>query len=200
MQRSTGAEHRLDAGRGAAVGLTHIAVMLVDDDDAYRTVMAEELARSGFEVHAVATGSAAVCAAKARAPQVVLLDLQLPDMNGLDVLRQIRATSPRSAVIMVTGQGSIESAVEAVQAGAADYVSKPCPLAELERRVARALPTSDSGAAGAGGGFPTLDEMERAHVTRALQVSAGHRGRAAQMLGVSERSLYRLLARHGIAA
>jgi DNA-binding NtrC family response regulator len=119
--------------------MTRISLLLVDDDDAYRTVMAEELAGLGFAVRAIATGSAAVHEAATLAPQVVLLDMLLPDMNGVDVLRHIRATSPRSEVIMLTGQGSITSAVEAVQAGAADYVCKPCSIAELQLRVERAL-------------------------------------------------------------
>ncbi len=115
------------------------SLMLVDDDDAYRTVMAEELESLGFEVHAIATGGAAVREAKRLGPQIIPLDLILPDMNGLEVLRHLRMTTPGSEVIMLTGQGSIESAVEAVRAGAADYLCKPCPLAEIKLRVERVL-------------------------------------------------------------
>ena len=70
------------------------------------------------------------------------------------------------------------------------------------RRPAGAPPATPPGAGAAGDGahFPTIDEQECAHIKRALQATAGHRGRAAELLGVSERSLYRLLARHGIAA
>jgi len=115
------------------------SLMLVDDDDAFRAVMGEEIGQLGWSVHPMATGSEAVRVAAALAPDIVLLDLRLPDMSGLEVLRKIRETSPQSEVIMLTGQGSIESAVEAVRAGAADYVAKPCPLAELEMRIQKAL-------------------------------------------------------------
>ena len=115
------------------------SLMLVDDDAVFLSVMGEEIQQLGLEVHPIATGGEAVRAAADLAPDIVLLDLRLPDMNGLDVLRQIRQSSPGSEVIMLTGQGSIESAVEAMHAGAADYVVKPCPMAELDMRIKKAL-------------------------------------------------------------
>ena len=70
---------------------------------------------------------------------VVLLDLRLPDMDGMEVLRRIREKSPAVDVIMLTGHGSIDTAIEAIRAGAFDYIAKPCPLGELEVRIHRAL-------------------------------------------------------------
>ena len=115
------------------------SLMLVDDDPAFRAVMGEEIGQLGLEVHVMATGGEAVRAAFALAPDVVLLDLRLPDISGMEVLRKIREASPQSEVIMLTGQGSIETAVEAVRAGAADYIAKPCPIGELEIRIEKAL-------------------------------------------------------------
>jgi DNA-binding NtrC family response regulator len=68
----------------------------------------------------------------------VLLDLRLPDRSGLDVLKDIRERQPGAEVIMLTGHGSIDTAIEAIRAGAFDYVAKPCPLDELEVRIQRA--------------------------------------------------------------
>jgi len=113
--------------------------MLVDDDDAFRFVMKQELERLGFEVHAAASGTEGLETAAGLEPAVVLLDLRLPDMDGLDVLRGLREKSPGSEVIMLTGHGSIDVAIESVRLGAADYVLKPCPLDELEVRIQRAL-------------------------------------------------------------
>ncbi len=114
-------------------------LMLVDDDDAFRFVMKQELERLGFEVHAAASGTEGLETAAGLEPAVVLLDLRLPDMDGLDVLRGLREKSPGSEVIMLTGHGSIDVAIESVRLGAADYVLKPCPLDELEVRIQRAL-------------------------------------------------------------
>jgi DNA-binding NtrC family response regulator len=112
---------------------------LVDDDDAFRSVMAGELERAGYEVLAFGSGRAAIEGIAEAAPPVMLLDLRLPDMSGLDVLKAVRDRSPSTDVIMLTGHGSIDSAIEAVRMGAYDYLSKPCPLDEVIVRIDRAL-------------------------------------------------------------
>jgi DNA-binding NtrC family response regulator len=113
--------------------------VLVDDDDIFRQVMAGELARLEFNVTPAGSGADAIKTITDLQPQIVLLDLQLPDMTGLDVLKRIRETSPTSEVIMLTGHGSIDTAIESIRMGAFDYVSKPCPLDEIEVRLHRAL-------------------------------------------------------------
>ena len=115
------------------------AILLVDDDAAFRGVMQAELERMAFVVRAAGTGEEGVRLAGDLHPQVVLLDLRLPDASGLDILKALRASAPASDVIMLTGHGSIDTAIESVRAGAFDYVSKPCPLDELEVRIRRAL-------------------------------------------------------------
>jgi DNA-binding NtrC family response regulator len=115
------------------------SLLLVDDDDAFRHVLARELGRLGYEVATADSGAAALERIAAGEPDVVLLDLRLPDRDGLEVLEAIRATSPGTDVIMLTGHGSIDTAIQAVRAGAFDYVAKPCPLDELEVRIQRAL-------------------------------------------------------------
>jgi DNA-binding NtrC family response regulator len=117
---------------------TH-SVLLVDDDSAFRGVLASELQRAGFAVVPAASGEEAVRRAAELEPELVLLDLRLPDASGLDVLRTIREKSPASDVIMLTGHGSIDTAIESIRAGAFDYVAKPCPLDDLEVRMQRAL-------------------------------------------------------------
>ena len=114
-------------------------ILVVDDDAAFRTVLAGELARLRFDVATAASGGEAVARVGEREPDVVLLDLQLPDMSGLDVLKAIREKSPSSEIIMLTGHGSIDTAIESIRTGAFDYVSKPCPLDELEIRIGRAI-------------------------------------------------------------
>ena len=115
------------------------SLLLVDDDAAFRQVMAGELRRLDFEIATASSGEEAIRKAAEIEPDVVLLDLQLPDVSGLEVLKKVRDASPASEVIMLTGHGSIDTAIESIRNGAFDYAVKPCPLDELEVRIQRAL-------------------------------------------------------------
>jgi DNA-binding NtrC family response regulator len=115
------------------------SILIVDDDAAFRTVMGAELERMDFDVATAGTADEAIRKAAASEPDVVLLDLRLPGASGLDVLQAIRAKTPATDVIMLTGHGTIDTAMQAVRLGAFDYVSKPCPLDDLEVRIRRAL-------------------------------------------------------------
>jgi DNA-binding NtrC family response regulator len=119
------------------------SILLVDDDDAYRTVMARELEHRGFHVSKAKDGKEALVRLKTGQPDVVLLDLQLPNVSGLDVLKAVPGLSPGSEVIMITGHGTLDTAIEAMRRGAFDYISKPCPLGELEVRIQRAVEKQD---------------------------------------------------------
>ena len=116
-----------------------IPLLLVDDDATFARVMANELGRMGFTVSTAGSGAEALARVAAVVPSVVLLDLNLPDMNGLEVLKALRERQPGTDVIMLTGHGSIDTAIESVRIGAFDYLMKPCPLDELEVRIQRAL-------------------------------------------------------------
>lgn len=114
-------------------------LLLVDDDTAFRQVMAGELGRLGYEVAAVGTGEDAIERVATAEPEVVLLDLRLPGISGIETLKGIQASSPTTEVIMLTGHGSIDTAIESIRIGACDYVVKPCPMDELQIRIQRAL-------------------------------------------------------------
>jgi DNA-binding NtrC family response regulator len=115
------------------------SILLVDDDAAFRQVMSGELDRLGYEVTTVGSGEEAIRQAAANEPEVVLLDLRLPGMSGLETLTAIHSSAPATELIMLTGHGSIDTAIESIRIGAFDYVVKPCPLDELEIRIQRAL-------------------------------------------------------------
>ncbi len=115
------------------------SILLVDDDEAFRVVMAAELTHRGFDVTTAKSGQEALSQMGAGQPDVVLLDLQLPDISGMDVLKTAGEVSPGSEIIMLTGHGSMDTAIESIRMGAFDYVSKPCPLDELEVRIQRAV-------------------------------------------------------------
>ncbi len=100
-------------------------VLLVEDTPSLARVYVEYLRKAGLEVAHVETGAAALSAIAGSRPRVVLLDLQLPDMNGMDILRHIREEELPIGVIVVTAHGSINLAVEAMRWGAYDFVVKP---------------------------------------------------------------------------
>ena len=114
-------------------------ILFVDDDAAFSRALGRELHRLKFRVVTAATGAEAIAALNDTAPDIVLLDLQLPDMSGLEVLAAVRERQPSANVIMLTGHGTIDTAIEAIRLGAFDYLSKPCPLDELQVRLQRAM-------------------------------------------------------------
>jgi DNA-binding NtrC family response regulator len=112
------------------------AVLVVDDDESFRQLVADRLARTGHRVSTASNGEEALRLLDG--VEVALIDLLMPGMDGLALLRKIRAARPETTVILLTGHGTIDSAVEAMKAGAADYLQKPCSLAEVELRIAQA--------------------------------------------------------------
>jgi two-component system, NtrC family, response regulator HydG len=114
-------------------------VLVIDDDDAFRSVLVAELTRMHFSAAGVATGEDAIRHVARHETDVALLDLRLAGVSGLDVLRRLREASPSTDVIILTGHGTIDTAVDAIRLGAFDYLAKPCPLDELDVRIRRAL-------------------------------------------------------------
>ena len=114
-------------------------ILLVDDEENLRRVTQLELEDLGFAVSTVAGGQEALDRL-ARSPfQLVITDLKMPGISGMDLLRRIRSEYPDTAVIMITAFGSIEGAVEAMKAGAVDYITKPIDIDELVLLINRVL-------------------------------------------------------------
>jgi two-component system response regulator RegX3 len=111
-----------------------LRVLLVEDEDSFVDALTVGLTREGFEVTVARDGSEAIDAFEAREPDLILLDLMLPKMSGLDVCRQIRTTSS-VPIIMVTAKGEEIDTVVALEMGADDYVTKPYRLRELVARM-----------------------------------------------------------------
>jgi DNA-binding NtrC family response regulator len=112
-----------------------IRVLLVDDDPVFRRVMGAELVRRGYAVEIRASGQEVLDQASSPDADVILLDMKLPDMDGIDVLRALRARNPSPGIIVLTGHGTIDTAVKAMRLGAHDYLEKPCPIAKLELAI-----------------------------------------------------------------
>jgi DNA-binding response OmpR family regulator len=118
-------------------------VLVVDDEPMVRDVLSRYLERGGFEVEAVADGERALAAFDARRPDLVLLDLMLPRIDGFEVFRRIRARAS-SPVIMITARGQTTDRIVGLETGADDYVSKPFSPAEVVARVRSVLRRSSA--------------------------------------------------------
>jgi two-component system response regulator ResD len=113
-------------------------VLVVDDEPMVRDVLARYLKRSGFQVDSAADGELALAAFDAHRPDLVLLDLMLPRVDGFEVFRRIRARS-QSPVIMITARGQTTDRIVGLEVGADDYISKPFSPAEVVARVRSVL-------------------------------------------------------------
>jgi len=115
-----------------------IQLLVVDDDEPFRHVLLKELSRRGFTVDGAADGKQALKYIEKDACHVVLLDMRMPEMDGLTVLTQIKQISPSTEVIMLTAYADLNDAVEATKRGAFHYLMKPAQLAEVEILIRRA--------------------------------------------------------------
>jgi DNA-binding NtrC family response regulator len=115
-----------------------IDLLVVDDDQEFRDTLKSRFALRGFEVAAAAGGEEALGLAERRSFAVAVFDMMMPGMSGLELLTKFKAAHADCEIILLTGQGSIETAVEAMKAGAFDYLQKPFPLKELETVVINA--------------------------------------------------------------
>src|SRR3712207_5085208 len=111
-------------------------LLVVDDDRAILTLIGTIALGEGFDVATTVSGEDAMKQIRHRPVDLVLLDLRMPGVTGLDVLRSIREISPRVKVVLMTGYGTIDTAVEAVKLGAMDYLTKPFDLPRLRQLLA----------------------------------------------------------------
>jgi len=114
-------------------------ILFTDDEKTFRNIMAKELSRMGYNVTSCDNGSETIEKMQEKDFDVVILDMNMPTMNGIETLKRLKEMESTTEVIVLTGQGSIESAVQAIKLGAYDYLTKPCQLAELNALLQRAL-------------------------------------------------------------
>jgi two-component system response regulator RegA len=162
------------------------AILLVDDDDVFRERLARALRERGYEVATAAEYDGALAAAAARKPDFAIIDLRMPGLSGLALIGPLHAIAPAARIVVLTGYGSITSAVEALRAGAHDYLSKPVDADQIigaltgePARPAEAAPTLS----------PTLARAEWEHIQRILADCRQNISEAARRLGITRRTL-----------
>jgi two-component system, response regulator RegA len=167
------------------------SVLVVDDDEVFRSRLGKAFRDRGFDVRTARDAAEALRAARQDSPEFAVVDLRMPDASGLDVVRELHSIDPASVIVMLTGYGSIATAVEAVRLGAVHYLSKPVDidqiLAALAGKSAASPISPDS--------VPSLARVEWEHIQRVLRDCDGNISQAARLLGLHRRSLQRKLSK-----
>ncbi len=165
-------------------------LLVVDDDEPFRTALGGALARRGFAVTLAADAVEGVAAAKTMELEYALVDVRMPGPSGIELVESLRALDEGTRIVVLTGYGTIASAVAAMRAGAQDYLTKPTDAAACERALLgiRLPETAET--------IPSLERVEWEYIQRVLSDSAGNVSDAARRLGMHRRSLQRKLGRN----
>jgi two-component system response regulator RegA len=170
-------------------------ILVVEDDEPFRAVLVQALEARGYEVNGVPDAQSAIDAARKDSPEMAVVDLRLQDASGLDVVRELKAIDASTAIVVLTGYGSIATALESIRLGALHYLTKPTDpdriLAAFERGLAarpRDLPIDT----------PSLARVEWEHLQRVLTDCNGNISEAARELGMHRKSLQRKLAKRPV--
>jgi len=165
-------------------------LLLTDDDEIFRERLGRALRERGYDVVTAASPAAAMEAARAQPPAFAVVDLRMPGASGLDLVGDLHALHAETRIVVLTGYGSIASAVEALHRGAHDYLSKPADADEIIASLLGQKP--------AGQGLrsstpphppPSLARAEWEHMTRILADCGGNVSEAARRLGITRRTL-----------
>lgn len=169
------------------------SLLIVEDDDALRERLARAFVRRQLEVRAVADSESALRLATADPPEMALVDLRIGETSGLDLIPALHALDPGTRIVVLTGYGSVATAVQAVRLGATNYLTKPADADEI-------LAAFDGEAALPDGAVKewrpmSLDRVEWEHINRVLVDCGGNVSEAARLLRLHRRTLQRKLAR-----
>lgn len=177
------------------------SLLIVEDDDVLRDRLARAFRGRGFEVREAADAATALAAARQEAPELALVDLRLAGTSGLETVKALRELDGSTSIVVLTGYGSIATALEAVRLGATHYLTKPADVDGILAAFARgrAMPASEAVASAgeepAPAGTPSLARVEWEHINRVLADCGGNVSQAARLLGIHRRSLQRKLAK-----
>jgi DNA-binding NtrC family response regulator len=116
----------------------HIALLVVDPDESFRTALARMFVRRGFQVQEAVDGESALSTAQRRTFDVAILEIKTPGLSGIELLEKFRDSHSECEVIVLTGEGTIELAVQAMKLGIYDFLTKPFPIHDLEKVVTKA--------------------------------------------------------------
>jgi two-component system response regulator RegA len=174
-----------------------LGILIVDDDDRFRERLAKALAARNYAVEAAHDVASALRAAASQRFERAIVDLRMPAPGGLQLIRELLSQHPGLELVVLTGYGSIATAVEAMRLGARDYLIKPC-------HADRILAAFDADPAPAKDEEPTypipsLARLEWEHIERVLRECNGNVSKTARVLGMHRRTLQHKLAKFPVA-
>jgi two-component system response regulator RegA len=170
-------------------------VMLIDDDEVYRLRLAKAFRDRGFAVLDFGDAESAIARARTEPPEIAVVDLRMPGVSGLEAVRTLKNIEPATRVLVLTGYGSIATALEAVRLGAVHYLTKPATVDEILRSLGGQPPArGDDEEAD----VPSLARVEWEHINRIVIECDGNVSRAARLLHMHRRSLQRKLAKYPV--
>jgi two-component system response regulator RegA len=170
------------------------SLLIVEDDAVLRGRLVRAFRERGLEVREAADGEAALRLVESDPPEYAVVDLRMPGMPGLAVVRALKEADPTTAVVVLTGYGSIATAIEAIRFGAVHYLTKPADADEILAALRRADGAPSPVAAPPPA--PSLARVEWEHINRVLAGCGGNVSQAARILGIHRRSLQRKLSKH----
>jgi two-component system response regulator RegA len=178
-------------------------MMVVDDDNSFRDRLVRAFQTRGLDAQGAPDAAHALTLAKSFKPHRAIIDMRMPGKTGVELVKDLVGLDPNMAVVILTGYGSIASAVEAVRNGALDYLNKPVDtdqiLAVFDRDDSdappAASPTSKDASKDPAEQTPSLARVEYEHIQRILLDCGGNISQAARKLGIHRRSLQRKLAK-----
>jgi two-component system response regulator RegA len=165
------------------------SVLVVDDDDAFRTRLAKGLADRGFDVRTAGDASEALEVARSDPPEVAIVDLRMPGESGLTLVDGLKAIDATTRVVVLTGWGSIGTAVDAIKRGASHYLQKPVTVDALVGSILG----DDAQSPAPGDELPTLGRLEWEYIQRVMAECGDNVSEAARRLHMHRRSLQRKL-------
>ncbi|MGD2149788.1 MAG: response regulator [Desulfobacterales bacterium] len=119
--------------------MENLKILLVDDEEEFVTTLAERLELRGLQARAALNGEDALHMIEVDIPEVVILDVLMPGLGGLEVLRRIKAQHPKIPVILLTGRGSEKEGIKGMELGAFDYLMKPLNIEDLLKKMQEAI-------------------------------------------------------------
>ena len=170
-------------------------LLIVDDDGPLRTRLVRAFSERGFDVVGAADYDQAIATARGDSPELALVDLRLPGGSGLDLVHDLKAIDHATRVVVLTGYGSIATAVQSLRLGATSYLTKPVDADQ----ILAAFDSADTdGLAAAAPMAQPLARVEWEHIQRVLTDCDGNVSHAARVLGIHRRSLQRKLAKYPV--
>jgi two-component system response regulator RegA len=170
-------------------------VYVVDDDEVFRNRLCRALRQRQWNAQPAANGEEVLALTRQQAPNLVLLDLRMPGIGGLELVEKLRALNAEMRIIMLTGYGSIPTTITALKRGADDYLSKPADADQIVAAYERLL-APEVEAVTPPAEAPSLARVEWEHMQRVIHDCGGNISQAARVLGIHRRSLQRKLSKY----